>query len=65
MARRWKDEPAFQAVLKEIRAHNDRTAAIVAGATLEYAPDRRKPVKAADVNNHINAVKQRTEELSI
>src|SRR5262249_2844960 len=25
------------AVLKEIRAHNDRTAAIVAGATLEYA----------------------------
>jgi len=37
MARRWKDEAAFQAVLKEIRAHNDRTAAIVAGATLEYA----------------------------
>jgi hypothetical protein len=28
------------------------------------APDRRKPVKAADVNNHSNAVKQRTEELS-
>src|SRR5262245_55274245 len=37
MARRWKDEPAFKAVLNEIRAHNDRTAAIVAGATLEYA----------------------------
>jgi DNA-binding MltR family transcriptional regulator len=37
MARRWKDQPAFQAVLEEIRAHNDRTAAIVAAATLEYA----------------------------
>jgi hypothetical protein len=37
MARRWKDQAAFQAVLTEIRAHNDRTAAIVAGATLEYA----------------------------
>jgi DNA-binding MltR family transcriptional regulator len=37
MARRWKDQPAFQAILEEIRAHNDRTTAIVAAATLEYA----------------------------
>jgi hypothetical protein len=37
MAHQWKDQAAFKAVLEEIRAHNDRTAAIVAGATLEHA----------------------------
>jgi uncharacterized protein YutE (UPF0331/DUF86 family) len=34
MARRWTD---FKAVLKEIETNNDRAAAIVAAATLEYA----------------------------
>jgi len=38
MARGWKDEPAaFRAVLQEIQTNNDRAAAIVAGATLDYA----------------------------
>jgi hypothetical protein len=38
MARPWKDQPAFQAILNELENEkNDRAVAIVAVATLEYA----------------------------
>jgi hypothetical protein len=38
MVHRWKDEPAFQATIVEIRTQkNDRAAATVAVATVEYA----------------------------
>jgi hypothetical protein len=38
MARQWKDQPAFRAILNELQSEkNDRAVGIVAVATLEYA----------------------------